>query len=83
MVANELLDNLPFRLAVHDGGWREAFVDVDAGGRPVEVLVPFAAVPACLPAAAAHGARAPVQERGRGAGSRDVLARLRPPGGSW
>ncbi len=29
VVANELLDNLPFRLAVHDGGWREAFVDVD------------------------------------------------------
>ena len=26
VIANELLDNLPFRLAVHDGGWREAFV---------------------------------------------------------
>ena len=26
VVANELLDNLPFRLAVHDGGWREAYV---------------------------------------------------------
>ena len=30
IIANELLDNLPFRLAVLDGGWREAFVD----GRP-------------------------------------------------
>ena len=29
VLANELLDNLPFRLAVHDGGWREAFVDLD------------------------------------------------------
>ncbi len=26
VIANELLDNLPFRLAVFDGGWREAFV---------------------------------------------------------
>lgn len=79
VVANELLDNLPFRLAVHDGGWREAFVDVDAGGRPVEVLVPFDAVPACLPSSAAHGSRAPVQEEAA-RWVRDVLARLRPPG---
>ena len=26
ILANELLDNLPFRLAVFDGAWREAFV---------------------------------------------------------
>ena len=81
VVANELLDNLPFRLAVHDGGWREALVDVDvdAGGRPVEVLVPFAEVPTCLPVTAAHGARAPVQEEAA-RWVRGVLARLRPPG---
>jgi SAM-dependent MidA family methyltransferase len=24
VIANELLDNVPFRLAVHDGAWREA-----------------------------------------------------------
>jgi len=79
VVANELLDNLPFRLAVHDGGWREAFVDVDAYGRPVEVLVPFSEVPVCLPSAAAHGSRAPVQEEAaRWVGG--VLGRLRPPG---
>jgi SAM-dependent MidA family methyltransferase len=79
VVANELLDNLPFRLAVNDGGWKEAFVDVDAGGRPVEVLLPFSEVPACLPSTAAHGARAPVQEEAaRWVG--DVLACLRPPG---
>ena len=79
VVANELLDNLPFRLAVHDGGWREAFVDVDPDGRPVEVLVPFPEVPACLPSAAAHGARAPVQDEAV-RWVRDVVARLRPPG---
>jgi SAM-dependent MidA family methyltransferase len=62
VVANELLDNLPFRLAVHDGGWREAWVAADEGGRLVEVLVPFTTVPACLPAHADHGARAPIQE---------------------
>ena len=36
IIANELLDNLPFRLAVFDEGWREAFVDVDRDGRLVE-----------------------------------------------
>ncbi len=38
VIANELLDNLPFRLAVFDNGWREAFVDVGTDGRFVEVL---------------------------------------------
>jgi len=79
VVANELLDNLPFRLAVHDGGWREAFVDVDTSGRLVEVLVPFSEVPACLPSAAAHGARAPVQDEAA-RWVRDAVAHLRPPG---
>lgn len=79
VVANELLDNLPFRLAVNDGGWQEAFVDLDAGDRLVEVLVPFSELPVCLPSTAAHGARAPVQEAAaRWVG--DVLARLRPSG---
>ena len=32
IVANELLDNLPFRLCVFDGGWREAYVAVAADG---------------------------------------------------
>ena len=36
--ANELLDNLPFRLAVYDGDWREAFVAIGADGSFVEVL---------------------------------------------
>ena len=62
VVANELLDNLPFRLAVFDGGWREAYVDLGSDGRFVELLRAFDAVPACLPVVAPHGARAPVQE---------------------
>ena len=75
VLANELLDNLPFRLAVHDGGWQEAFVDVDAHGRFVEVLRGFAEVPACLPADARHGSRAPVQDLAA-AWVLDVLGRL-------
>jgi SAM-dependent MidA family methyltransferase len=75
VVANELLDNLPFRLAVFDDEWQEAFVDVGAEGRFVEVLRRFAAVPDCLPRAAPHGARAPVQE-GSAAWVETVLARL-------
>jgi SAM-dependent MidA family methyltransferase len=62
IVANELLDNLPFRLCVYDGGWREAFV-VDDGGRHREVLSPpLDPAPAVLPRGASHGARAPVQD---------------------
>jgi SAM-dependent MidA family methyltransferase len=62
VVANELLDNLPFRLAVFDGGWLEAFVDLAPDGRMVEVLRPFDEVPTCLPPVAPHGARAPLQD---------------------
>ena len=64
ILANELLDNLPFRLAVHDGAWREAYVTTDAAGRPSEVLsAPFDPVPDVLPRQAALGARAPLQTR--------------------
>ena len=63
VIANELLDNLPFRLAVWDGGWREAWV-AKSDGRAVEVLKPFDRMPAGLPSAGVpHGARAPVQDR--------------------
>jgi SAM-dependent MidA family methyltransferase len=62
VLANELLDNLPFGLVVYDGGWQEARVGVDRDGRFVEVLVPMSGpVPAALPERAALGARAPVQ----------------------
>ncbi|MGB9347460.1 MAG: SAM-dependent methyltransferase [Ilumatobacteraceae bacterium] len=64
VIANELLDNLPFRLAVFDNGWREAFVDLGADGRLVERLsAPFDPVPACLPLIGAFGARAPLVDR--------------------
>jgi len=63
VVANELLDNLPFRLAVFDGRWREAFVAAGGDGTLREVLAaPLDPLPAWLPASAAHGARAPVQD---------------------
>ncbi|MEX2627349.1 MAG: SAM-dependent methyltransferase [Ilumatobacteraceae bacterium] len=61
VLANELLDNIPFRLAVYDGGWREAFVTARPDGTFAEVLsVPFDPLPARLPARATHGARAPI-----------------------
>jgi len=64
VIANELLDNLPFRLAVFDGGWREAFVVRLPDGRLVEQLsAPFEPLPAVLSDRAPHGARAPLQDR--------------------
>lgn len=64
IVANELLDNLPFRLFVMDGGWREAYVVSRADGTFAEILrsAPDASVLG-LPARARHGARIPVQQR--------------------
>jgi SAM-dependent MidA family methyltransferase len=67
VIANELLDNLPFRLAVFDGAWREAFVTEDVGGAFVEVLgPPIDPVPSVLPAHPPHGARAPLQDDAAG-----------------
>jgi SAM-dependent MidA family methyltransferase len=63
IIANELLDNLPFRLAVNDDGWREAFVLTLPDGRLVEQLsAPFDPVPSVLPTVAPLGARAPIQD---------------------
>jgi len=64
IVANELLDNLPFRLAVFDEGWREAFIDSSDPSRIVERLsAPFDPVPAVLPDRANVGVRAPLVDR--------------------
>lgn len=64
VIANELLDNLPFRLAVFDQGWREAFVDVAADGTCAERLsAAFDPVPAVLPSTGSFGARAPLVDR--------------------
>lgn len=66
IIANELLDNLPFRLAVHDDGWREAFVVTLPDGGLVEHLsARFDPVPSVLPAVAPLGARAPLQDAAR------------------
>jgi SAM-dependent MidA family methyltransferase len=63
VLANELLDNLPFRLAVHDGAWREAYVTAAADGGFTEILsAPFDPLPAVLAGPAPHGARAPLQD---------------------
>ena len=60
--ANELLDNLPFRLFVFDSGWKEAHVVVAPDGSFAEVLRPVTRVPKSLPTMAPHGARLPVQD---------------------
>ncbi|CAN5644630.1 hypothetical protein BH10ACT2_BH10ACT2_01640 [soil metagenome] len=65
VIANELLDNLPFRLAVFDGGWREAVVQAAADGSLREQLVEAPREWAWLPASAPHGARLPIQQRAR------------------
>jgi SAM-dependent MidA family methyltransferase len=66
VIANELLDNLPFRLAVFDNGWREAYVGRDADGRPTETLsAPFDPPPAQLLRNATLGARVPLIEQAR------------------
>jgi SAM-dependent MidA family methyltransferase len=80
VLANELLDNLPFRLAVFDGAWREAYVADGGDGTLREVLAaPLDPLPAWLPATAPHGARAPIQDEAAAwvAASRAALARGR------
>jgi len=62
VLANELLDNLPFRLFVFDGSWMEAFVSQASGSQFVEVLRTPDVVPSCLPHTAPLGSRAPIQD---------------------
>ena len=75
VLANELLDNLPFRLFVFDGSWMEAFVSQASGGQFVEVLRAPDVVPSCLPRTAPLGSRAPVQEAAA-SWVRDCLSRI-------
>ena len=66
IIANELLDNLPFRLAVFDDGWREAYVvELPDGGLVEQLSATFDALPTVLPSTAALGARAPLQDAAR------------------
>ena len=62
ILANELLDNIPFRLFVFDGTWMEAFVAQTPDGAFVEVLHKPKALPAVLPQTAALGSRVPIQD---------------------
>ena len=62
ILANELLDNLPFRLFVFDGSWMEAFVLQSSSGQFVEVLHTPDVIPSCLPLTAPLGSRAPIQD---------------------
>jgi SAM-dependent MidA family methyltransferase len=61
VLANELLDNLPFKLFVFDGEWMEAFVGLGDGGKFVEVLRTVDDIPDVLPKTASLGSRAPIQ----------------------
>ncbi len=61
VLANELLDNLPFKLFVYDGAWKEAFVALGGGSKFVEVLRHVKEVPEALPKSAPLGSRAPIQ----------------------
>jgi SAM-dependent MidA family methyltransferase len=61
VLANELLDNLPFKLFVYDDAWKEAFVALGDGGKFVEVLRHVDEVPEVLPKSAPLGSRAPIQ----------------------
>jgi SAM-dependent MidA family methyltransferase len=61
ILANELLDNLPFKLFVYDGEWMEAFVGLGDGGKFVEVLRQVDVIPDFLPKTAPLGSRAPIQ----------------------
>jgi SAM-dependent MidA family methyltransferase len=65
VLANELLDNLPFRLFVFDGKWKEAFVAMGDGDKFVEVLRDVSDIPSVLPQTASLGARAPIQSAAR------------------
>ena len=62
ILANELLDNLPFRLFVFDGTWMEAFVTQTPDGAFVEVLHKPTDLPDVLPQTAALGSRVPIQD---------------------
>jgi SAM-dependent MidA family methyltransferase len=61
VLANELLDNLPFKLFVYDSKWMEAFVGLGADGKFVEVLRQVDDIPDILPKSAPLGSRAPIQ----------------------
>jgi len=62
IIANELVDNLPFRLFVFDSQWQEAFV-IERDGKYLEVLQTVDDIPAWLPQNPPLGTRLPVQQQ--------------------
>jgi SAM-dependent MidA family methyltransferase len=62
VLANELLDNLPFDLLVYDGHWREAWITHERDGRYSETLCAPTHLPAGLVTKPVQGARAPRQD---------------------
>lgn len=65
VLANELVDNLPFRLAVFDGQWREAYV-TKQGDRLLEILRPLVdPPPIAMPVHPRHGTRLPMHHMAR------------------
>jgi SAM-dependent MidA family methyltransferase len=59
IIANELLDNLPFELWVYDDGWREAYIT--SSGEGFNEVLMNKPVPSFLPSRAPLGSRASVQ----------------------
>ncbi|MBA3606790.1 MAG: SAM-dependent methyltransferase, partial [Acidimicrobiia bacterium] len=76
VLAVELLDNLPFRLAVFDGSWREALVSADGTAFAEVLSPPLRPVPPMLPSRPQHGTRVPLADEAA-AWVGDVLGRLR------
>lgn len=61
VIANELLDNLPFRLAVFDGGWREVAVSIGRDSQLEERTLDPDPSWGWLPTPVPHGTRLPIQ----------------------
>jgi SAM-dependent MidA family methyltransferase len=79
ILANELLDNIPFDLLVYDGAWREAWIAQEPDGRFTETLRSTDQLPAALVNRPTHGARAPRQGQA-GAWLQDARNLLTPGG---
>lgn len=78
VLANELLDNIPFELLVFDAGWRESWISA-VDDRFTETLRPAAHLPRTLPSPASLGARAPRHDAAV-SWVETILRRLNPGG---
>jgi SAM-dependent MidA family methyltransferase len=62
VIANELLDNVPFGIAVFDGGWREVAVSLGRESGIAETTLAPRPGWEWLPSSAPHGSRVPIQD---------------------